>query len=177
MLGRSIFYKTFAILIIVWVAFFLQENLIIDTQKWVAAKENGWWSVLSGTFLHGSYGHIIGNTKGLLIGLPILFYLHKKYANWLIIIGIIVPTSVCVMLDMRLLGISGLVFCVLSFLIFSGIGSKDKTRFYISLVLTLIYAGSFLAGITPEAGYGIAWQAHLTGATIGALTALYRYLN
>lgn len=174
MLDRSIFYKTFILLFIIWICFFLQKLEIIDSIKFSSYHKNNWYSIFTGVFLHANTSHIVGNVKGLILALPLLFYFYKKYSIEIIFSGLFFPSFLSYAIGMNIIGSSGLVFTLIWFLIFAGIGSKDKERFFTSIVLILFYSYS-LMGVTPDAGYNIAWQTHLFGFIIGFIYALRRY--
>lgn len=174
MLSRSIFYKTFILLFIIWICFFLQQLEIIDSTKFSVYNKNDWYSIFTGVFLHANTSHIVGNTKALILSLPLLFYLYRKVSFEFILAGLFFPSYMCYAMGMNVIGISGLVFALVWFIIFAGIGSKDKDRFIASMIVGFFYANS-LIGITPDAGYRIAWQAHLFGFVIAFIYAVGRY--
>lgn len=176
MLSKTIFYKTFSFIFILWILFLLQSIGFIDSKAFSLFQDNGVKSIFTGMFLHGDINHLVGNTKGLLICLPLLFYLHRKRSFEIILIGYFFPAIICYNLGLNVLGISGLVYTLLWFLIFSGLGSKDKERFIVSIILIFTYSTS-LMGITPELGIRVCWQAHLAGFFVGSLYAFKKFFN
>lgn len=176
MLGRKIFYVTMIFIAAVWAIFFLGEYGVFAKGDFVIKKENGLVSILTGPFLHANLSHIIGNTKMLLLAIPIVLYFYKKDFLILTLLGTIIPSIIVYFAGLAVLGISGLTYAYLWFIIFAGIGSNDKQRFVCAAAFILFYSGS-LVGITPLAGFGISWQTHLFGVIVALVYSVYRYLR
>lgn len=170
---KNNFVQIFAFLVFLWLVFLLQVSGIINTADYVISKSNTIFSIITGVFLHGNYDHLVGNTRILLVVLPLLFWLYPKTKYRLIALGIVIPSAVCYIFGISALGISGLAFCLLWFLVFRGLRSNNLIKFAVGIILVMIYS-STLIGITPAAGLKIAWQAHLAGFLVGLDAALFR---
>lgn len=173
---KSNFLKVFFFILLLWVVFILQANGFINTVDFAIDKHNGIISVFTGVFLHGSYDHIAGNTSILLLTMPILLELYKKERRNIILLGLFFPSLICYMVNLKVLGISGLVFAVIWFLILAGFTSKNTIKLIIAFTLSIFYLKFLMVGITPGAGRGIAWQAHLGGFIVAIAVLLQKRL-
>lgn len=176
MLGRKIFYITISFVLFLWVLYFADELCLFDKHLFSTRQNNGIFSILTGPFLHLNLKHIVNNTKVLLITLPLIQYFYKKDFIKLSLLGIVLPNVLVYVLGLAVIGISGLVYTYIWFLIFAGMGSKDKFRFACSIVFMLFYCGT-LVGATPLVGFGISWRAHLFGLLVALFYSIYRYLR
>lgn len=159
--------KNFILIFIIWILFFIFPNPL----PYAIHESNGLFSIISGTFLHGNLKHLLNNTVGLLAIIPIVRYLYPKDALELVILGLIFPSALTyVTVDIPVVGISGLLFCLNWFVIVAGLNSKNVLKMIVSLFV-LVFFGSLLSA-TPYAPLGVAWQTHLYGLIIGVLWAL-----
>lgn len=165
------FIKIFAFLLALWIIHILQVFCVFDTSAFSTSQKNGVFSIITGVFLHANFSHLVSNTSSLLITLSLLLRFYKKDSFSLIALGLFLPSVFVYILGQNVVGISGLVYALLWFLIFAGLSAKDSFKFLLSIVLAMFYAGS-LIGITPMAGYGISWQAHLGGFLLAVAMAV-----
>ncbi len=94
--------------------------------------------------------------------------------------GWIIPSSLLYFVNglgtLGTIGISGLTFCLSYYIILKGftyLKSDNKIPLLISVIL-MVYKGiPLIIGITPLAGRGISWEAHLFGAILGLLIVIY----
>ena len=128
--------------------------------------------ILFAPFLHGGFGHLIGNTVPFLI-LGWLVMIQETSDFWIVtIITMIVgglgtwilgsPNSVHI-------GASGLIFGYLGFLLLRGYFQRNIPSIILSLVVGFLYGG-LIWGVLPMQP-GISWQGHLFGFLGGALSA------
>lgn len=158
------------------IIFMLQKTGVINTENFVTSKNNGWWSILTGPFLHGGFSHFSGNIVGLVVGSSLLLNLYKKMYWRVMLLGLIIPPTIMYLLGGNSLGISGLVFATLWFVAIRGVLSLNWLRFLIGIVIILFY-GSSLKSAFPIASYGIAWQAHFAGLITAIIMAIYSRLK
>lgn len=168
MIKKSHFLLVFLFLLFFWIIHMFQIQSIINTDLYVTSKDNSIISIFTGPFLHINLDHLISNTKILLVCLPVLVRFYKTHVFKVLFLGIIFPSLFCYFLGMRVIGISGLVFTALWFIIFAGFSSKNNIAFFISLIFTF-HLSFTITGITPLVGPGIAWQAHLMGFIIAII--------
>jgi len=133
----------------------------------------GLFGILCSSFLHLDWQH-------LLVNLIFLFPL-----GWLIILGgteqfIIVTIFTALFRGSAVwligksrtthIGISGVVFGYLGFLLTRGYFARDSIYFGVSAIVGGLY-GRYIQGILPR--WGISWEGHLFGLIGGALVARY----
>lgn len=173
-LGRSIYFKTIAIVMIIWFIHYVLLLLGIDDTPFATSNRNEWYSILTGPILHGNLAHLVGNTISLFVSVPLMLYLYKKDFWNMTILGYLASGAISYVYPQYTVGISGLIFAYLFYIILRGLGSKDEKRFFIALILLLIKGTLFFA-ITNLAQRGIAWYSHLGGAVAAFFYAMYRY--
>jgi membrane associated rhomboid family serine protease len=125
---------------------------------------DGLQGILWAPFLHGSFGHLLGNTIPLLtlgglillgevrdfLSVTLISALASGLGTWLI--G--APNSIHI-------GASGVIFGYFGYLLLRGY--FERSAFSITAtVLVVIFYGSFLWGVLPNQP-GISWEGHLSG--------------
>tara|TARA_R110000822_G_scaffold242061_1_gene371274 strand:- start:1552 stop:2094 length:543 start_codon:yes stop_codon:yes gene_type:complete len=169
--------------ILVWctlviIPFLLQDVGVISTNDWSTQPANGLISILTGSFMHGSYAHMVGNLSGIIIGVSILYNFYYKHYGTVILLGVFVPSMISYFFTgIPTVGISGLVYTLIWFIIVRGLISRDKTRLFLAIGVAVIY-GSSLKGAIPQGfGSNIAWQCHLAGVMTGTAIAVWARLK
>lgn len=163
--------------VIVACPFLLQQADLIVTNDWKISPDNGLISILTGTFLHSSFSHMTNNLVGILLGVSLLYNMYHNMYLKVIALGIVLPSTVMYLLGLNSVGISGLVYTLVWFVIIRGLMSKHYVK-YFSSALLLIFYGSSLRSVVPsnEPFSLIAWQAHLVGVVVGLFLAIYSKL-
>ena len=171
--GMTPIWVLLAVNLIVFLATFIQRNLIIDTfglTPFTFGDEP--WTIVTSMFVHASFWHLFGNMLMLyffgsyLLGLVgerrflIIYFLAGLAGNLLfLLIGNQFSTAI---------GASGALYGVMAALAVMRPRLKVYIWFMIPVDLWIVaLVGAFL--ILP----GIAWQAHIGGAVIGALAGFY----
>ena len=133
---------------------------------------DGLWGILWAPLLHGSWGHLLGNT------VPFFVFGFLAMAGgirqWVAVTATIwVVSGLGVWLvgpdDAYTVGASGVIFGWLVFLLARGFFARSARQIGLAIVLFAIW-GSVLLGVIPGQP-GISWQAHLFGALAGLLAA------
>lgn len=151
-----------------------QQFGLIKTVNWMTHRDNGIISILTGTFLHGSWNHMTGNLTGILVGTSLTLWFYRKQYWLVILLGVLVPPSLMYLLPGGpSLGISGLVYTVVWFPLCRGLMSKDRHRFYAAILLLIFYGASVKTAVPLSPASKVAWQAHLAGMVVGFCIALY----
>lgn len=170
--------KIFFPLILSWIVYLLQYNDILFYGNYSVGKDNGWTSIFTGIFFHGNFGHLVGNTQGLLAFLPIVYTFYKKDFYPLVLCGMFVPALFSYLGPTYVIGISGLNFALSWYIIFAGVFGTDRTRLFISVILVIIFGKSLMSAVPPVGpSVGIAWHTHLYGLCVGLLFAITRTKN
>lgn len=132
-----------------------------------------WWGVLAHPFLHGGFGHLIGNSTALLLLGPlvalggmrrllvvtVLSVLGSGVLIWLIGAG----TSVHI-------GASGVVFGFIGYLLSYGLAARRPLWIVAGVLVGLLYGGSIIVGILPTDQFS--WEGHLGGLIGGVIAAI-----
>jgi len=127
--------------------------------------------VVVSPFLHGSFGHLIGNTVPfLLLGAGVALGGLVRVALVTGIVGLVagLGTWVTAGSDTVHIGASGIVFGLATYLVGRGLFTRRPLHLLGALVVIVVYGSTLLFGLVPTPG--VSWQAHLFGA-IGGLVA------
>jgi membrane associated rhomboid family serine protease len=146
------------------------ENL--DNDGIIARNLDGLWGILWAPLLHGGWPHLVANT------LPFLVFGWLAMAGglrqWFGVTALIwVGSGIMVWLTApsfsSTIGMSGVIFGWLTFLLVRGFFARSAKQIVLGLVLFVV-EGGILWGVLPGTP-GISWQAHLFGALFGILAA------
>lgn len=165
--GLEVCKKTLLPVLFIWIIYGLQHYGIISIDSFKTSSENGLWSILTGPLLHGSLSHIVGNTGPMLMCLSIIARFYNKEYYKVLGLGFIFPSLLMYYIGVPTIGISGLGYTLIFFVISAGIFSEDIIRFGTGMLTLIIWGGGLIGGATVLAGFGIAWQSHLYGLIIG----------
>jgi membrane associated rhomboid family serine protease len=144
----------------------------LDQDGIVPRTARGFEGILWAPLLHGGWAHLIANT------LPFLIFGFLVLANG---IGRFVLVTALVWLlgglgvwlvappDVPHIGMSGVIFGWLTYLLVRGFLSRSGTQIVLAVVLFLLWGGVLL-GVLPGQP-GVSWQGHLFGALAGAFAA------
>jgi len=133
---------------------------------------NGLIGIITSTFIHLDFSHLINNTYPLIILGSLLFYFYKKKA-FEIFFWLFFSSNLwlwCIGRANYHIGASSFVYAIASFLFFSGL-IKRKTRLsFVSLIIVFLY-GSMIWGIFPLSN-NISWEGHIAGFFSGILLSI-----
>lgn len=172
---RSI-YATMSFVTVIWGVKIIEFTFDINLGQYgiLPRTLSGSIGIFTAPFIHGDIYHLISNSLPLLILGIGLFYFYDKIATAVILI-IYLMTGFWVWIaarDAYHIGASGVVYGMLTFLLFSGFIRRDSRTLAISFIVLFLYGGSFFAGIVPEDS-AISWESHLMGAVAGIFCAVY----
>jgi membrane associated rhomboid family serine protease len=123
-------------------------------------------------FLHGGFGHLIGNTLPFLVlGGAIALGGLVRTASVVAIVALVggLGTWLVGPADTNHIGASGLVFGFAAYLVARGVFSRRLVHLAVGLVVLAVYGTTLLFGLVPHPG--ISWQGHLFGAVGGVVAA------
>ena len=128
--------------------------------------------IVTGPLVHGSWGHIIGNTLPILLLGTFLIYGYPKSRWWtLAIIWILSGIGVWLFgRESYHIGASGLAHGMFFYLFLSGIFRRDKRSSAVMMIAFYMYGGMLLS-IFPREPW-ISFEYHLFGALSGAFCAI-----
>lgn len=134
--------------------------------------EDGLLGILLAPFLHGGFGHLVGNTIPLLIlGAVIALGGLLRVAAVTVIVAVIAGLGTWLLAPAGTLhiGASGVAFGYITYLIARGAFTRSVLHFATGALVAVFWGGTLLVGLLPEAG--ISWQGHLFGAVGGLVAA------
>jgi membrane associated rhomboid family serine protease len=171
---RHSFIFTIRLVAIPFVVFLITFIFSIDLSGFgVYAREvSGLKGIIFAPLVHGSWGHLLSNLPPLFVSVFMIHYFYRKYF-WGIFLSCYLLTGLMVWLfgrEVYHIGISGVVYALVSFLFFIGIFVRNLVSIVLSLVVLVMYSG-MAAGLFPTEEIlkmNISWESHLMGAMVGA---------
>lgn len=168
----------FAITLSIW---FVRGIELINSQSFAhfglrPRNLKGIVGIFTSPFIHNysSLDHIWSNTVPLFVLSALIIYLFNKI-SLKVLIGVWLITGIWVWFLARTgsyhIGASGVVYGLLSFLLFSGIWRKNKAGVALSLLLIVSY-GTMFWGLFPIIE-GVSWESHSMGFIAGLVLSVY----
>lgn len=130
--------------------------------------------VVTASFLHNGFGHLISNTiPFLILGGLIAASGVARYFQVTLLVGLVAGLGTWLVGPERTnhIGASALVFGYLTYLLARGFFERKLTYLAVGAVVLFLYGG-VLWGVVPRPG--ISWQGHVMGA-IGGVIAAYAF--
>jgi len=156
----------------IWGVFVLDQFLPLEAFGLVPRHFQGLAGIVAMPFLHGSLGHLIGNTIPLAVTLLLLAGSRANSKIIVVLIALLSGVGLWVFGRTALhIGASGLVFGLIAFHIFAGYFERRMRSISIALVVGFLYAGTLFQGVMLLQK-GVSWDGHLMGVLAGALVAL-----
>lgn len=152
---------------IIWAVFFIDLFLPLERFGLIPRHFIGLIGIFTMPFLHGSWPHLINNTVSLFFLLFLLVGMRRR-VGWIIIQIILLSGGLLWIFGRSAIhiGASGLVFGLITYLIFLGWFEKRLVTVMIAILVGVFYGGSLVAGILPGQS-GVSWDGHLCGAGAG----------
>jgi membrane associated rhomboid family serine protease len=125
-------------------------------------------------FLHGGFGHLIGNTiPFVILGVLIALGGLARVALVTAIVAVVGGLGVWLVApdDTVHIGASGIVFGYATYLLTRGIFSRSMLHLGVGLVVLLLYGTTLLFGLVPTPG--VSWQGHFFGGVGGIVAARF----
>lgn len=160
-------------IVLIWMVYLinLEFNLNLNDFGMRPRTIKGLIGIVSMPFLHADLEHLWSNTLPMMVLPFLLFHFYNEMA-WQVLFWLIFMTGLWVWIAARPanhIGASGLVYALVSFLIFSGFMRGNRKLIAISLIVVFLY-GSLFWGIFPIEPH-ISWEGHLFGAIAGLMAA------
>lgn len=159
-----------------WLVFALDYGLHLELFRYGVhpGDPHGLVGVLTSPFLHSTrdFGHIINNSLPAFILTWLMFYHYRKIATKsFIVIYLLSGLGTWFLGNPNYhIGMSGVIYGLTAFLVFSGFFRKNMKVAAISLFVVFIY-GSMIWGILPIK-VGVSWEGHLSGLFAGIIAAV-----
>jgi membrane associated rhomboid family serine protease len=128
--------------------------------------------VAASPFLHGSWGHLIGNTiPFLILGMAIALGGLVRVAAVTGIVALVggLGTWLTAPSNTVVIGASGIIFGYATYLLARGIYTRNGLHLLGGLLVLAVYGTTLLFGLVPTPG--VSWQAHLFGGIGGVVAA------
>ena len=135
-------------------------------------ETDGLVGVVAAPFLHGGFGHLIGNTVPFLVlGAVIALGGAARVLSVTVLVALIggLGTWLLAPSGTTHIGASGLVFGFAAYLAARGLFSRSIAQIAIGLVVLAVWGTTLLQGLVPTDG--VSWQGHLFGAVGGVVAA------
>jgi membrane associated rhomboid family serine protease len=135
---------------------------------------DGLVGVVASPFLHGSWGHLIGNTiPFLVLGLAIAIGGLARVAIVSAIVIVVggLGTWITGPSNSIHIGASGMVFGFAAYLIARGAYTRTAVHIIGGLVVLAVYGATLLSGFVPTPG--VSWQGHFFGGVGGVVAARF----
>lgn len=159
---------------VMWVAEVADQAADLDLDRFgiLPRATEGLDGVVWAPFLHGGFGHLIGNTVPFLV-LGALIALSGA-ARVLAVMGIValvggLGTWAVAPEGTVHIGASGIVFGFAAFLVARGVLTGRLAHIAAAVLVAALYGATLLQGLVPEDG--VSWQGHLFGAVGGVVAA------
>lgn len=133
---------------------------------------SGLKGIVFSPFIHSSMEHLYHNSIPLLVLSMALFYFYREIAWKVILYGILFSGLLtwCIGRPANHIGASGLIYVLMSFILFKGIFAKHFRLIALSLLVVFLY-GSMIWYVFPIKE-NMSWEGHLSGLIVGFTFAL-----
>ena len=161
-------------LVLIWGIFLLDRLLPLEQFGLVPRDLSGAIGILTMPFLHADFQHLIGNSVPLIILLCLLA--GSRVSSFKTSVSISLLGGVLLWLFGRTalhIGASGLIFGLMTFLIFAGYFERRVRSILIAVLVGVLYGGTLLSGMLPR--QGVSWDGHLFGALAGFFVAYLQF--
>ena len=162
---------------IVWITWILDKTENLKLYEWgiFPRQLSGLKGILFTPFLHDTKdsAHIVNNSFPWLFLSWSLYYFYEEIASRILVL-IWLLTGLWVWIganEAYHVGISGILYGLVTFLFYSGIIRKNKHLMGLTLLVTFFYGG-MVWGVLPY-DISISWESHLFGAIAGIILAWY----
>ena len=161
------------ILIIIWSVKIFEIVFDYDFTEYgvLPRKLNGLIGILFSPLIHSDVNHLLNNSLPVIILCLLIFNFYSQIAKKIFIYLYFISGLWlwCIGRESFLIGASGLIYAMASFLFFSGILRKNSQLSAVALLVIFIYGGLFW-GLFPI-HKNVSWEGHLTGFIAGILVS------
>jgi len=128
--------------------------------------------VLFSPFIHANFWHLFNNSLPLFMLMTAILYFYREIAYKVLIVGSLGLGLLTWSIGRPAyhIGSSGVVYLLMSFMLFSGLIKKNSRLIAVSFIIIFIYGG--LVWYMLPIDKKISWEGHLSGFIIGLLLAI-----
>ncbi|MFC4634932.1 rhomboid family intramembrane serine protease [Dokdonia ponticola] len=157
--------------LLMWVIYWIEMRFGVNFTPYGVKPQTalGLRGVFFSPFIHSSLSHLWHNTVPLFVLSAALFYFYHRIA-WRVFFLIVILSGIGTWLIGRSayhIGMSGVIYGLVSFLFFKGIRAKHYRLIALSLLVVFLY-GSLVWGTLPM-DEKISWEGHLSGFISGGI--------
>ncbi|MDG1378584.1 MAG: rhomboid family intramembrane serine protease [Flavobacteriaceae bacterium] len=167
-------YPIFFVLAI-WIVFWVEVRFGLNFGQYgiYPRKIDGLSGIIFSPFIHSSMEHLYHNSIPLLVLSTALIYFYREVSWKIIIFGILLSGFLtwCIGRPANHIGASGLIYVLMSFILFKGSFSKNYRLIALSLLVVFLY-GSMIWYVFPIKE-NMSWEGHLSGLIVGFVFALF----
>lgn len=181
---RQSFYfklKLSVLIVFTWFVVELLDNVFklgIENYGLKPKSVEGLFGILTFPFIHGDWIHLLSNASSAIILFTGLFVFHTRKSLLYLLIMYLTSGILLWFIGQsgsNHIGASGLIYAVAFFLFVGSVRESNRNSMALSFFIILMY-GSMIWGLTPfTVQANVSWEAHLSGAIIGLILALYVY--
>lgn len=163
-------------LTVIWGVYWLDWSHYLQLYQYgvYPNRIKGLRGIVFSPFIHGGLRHLYNNSVALLALLVMLQYFYKNLVWKVLFWGILLSGLGTWLLGRENyhIGASGLIYVLVSFMFFKGLLSKYYRLVALSLLIVVFY-GSMVWYMFPDAEEGISWEGHLSGFLTGLVLTLF----
>lgn len=158
---------------LIWFVFVLDRFLPLENFGLIPRTLGGLAGIVTLPFLHGDWGHIVGNTVPLVVLLLLLAGSRANSVDIVVLISVLAGIGLWIFGRTAIhIGASVLVFGLVGFLVCAGFFEKRLLSALIAIGVAVVYGSTLMYGILPTQS-GVSWDGHLIGAISGGAIAYY----
>ena len=164
-----------AFVMLIWVIFWFEVrfNYSFNNYGVYPRTFEGLRGILFSPFIHSDIEHLYHNSIPLFVLSSALFYFYRNISWKVLGYGILLSGFLtwCIGRPSFHIGASGLIYVLMSFILFKGIFAKHFRLIALSLVVVFLY-GSMIWYVFPIKE-NMSWEGHLSGLIVGIIFALF----
>lgn len=162
-------------LLLIWIAFWFEVRFGFNFSSYGVYPRTltGLRGVVFSPFIHSSMEHLYHNSIPLLVLSMALFYFYREISWKVLLYGILFSGFLtwCIGRPANHIGASGVIYVLMSFILFKGIFAKHFRLIALSLLVVFLY-GSMIWYVFPVKE-NMSWEGHLSGLIVGLVFALF----
>lgn len=170
-----VFVVPIILVISIWFVYWVEFKFDLNFNKFGIYPRTlkGLRGIFLSPFIHAGPQHLFNNTSPLIVLIASLLYFYRKISLPILIYGTILTGFFTWVIARPAyhIGISGVIYMLVSFIFFSGIIRKYYRLVALSLIIVFLYGSTiwYIFPIKEE----ISWEGHLAGFLVGLFFAFF----